>query len=107
LAGPESRRDNPDGTGTLTLCAKAPGFWGNVRQLDRAHRGLLAALAADPRLLPGREELAFIDVEVAETGYTAFTSKPKKEQVPAWLIVRRVRARNDKSAQGQDELFPA
>jgi len=232
--------------------------WGNVRQLDRAHRGLTAALAADPRLLPGREELAFIDIdstqkrvygyqkegaafghakvqgkslllkglnplisvistplaapvlgpvrlrggsagsargaaglaaeavgtareagctgkilvrfdsafynsaviravrrhgahfsvtvpmnssvraaigripeddwtpvaypqavwdsqldcwvsdaEVAETGYTAFTSKPKKEQVTARLIVRRVRARNDKAAEGQDELFPA
>jgi hypothetical protein len=37
--------------------------WGNVRQLDRAHRGLTAALAGDPRLLPGREELAFIDVD--------------------------------------------
>jgi hypothetical protein len=47
------------------------------------------------------------DAEVAETGYTAFTSKPKKEQVTARLIVRRVRARNDKAAQGQDELFPA
>jgi Transposase DDE domain group 1 len=232
--------------------------WGNVRQLDRAHRGLTTALAADPQLLPGREELAFIDVdstqervygyqkegagfghakvqgkslllkglnplisvistplaapvlgpvrlrggttgsargaaglaaeaigtareagcagkvivrfdsafynsavirtvirhkahfsvtvpmnssvraaiaaipgnawtairypqavwdgqlecwvsdaEVAEASYTAFTSKPKKEQVTARLIVRRVRARNDKAAQGQDELFPA
>jgi len=37
--------------------------WGNVRQLDKAHRGLTAALAADPRLLPGKEELAFIDVD--------------------------------------------
>ncbi len=27
--------------------------WGNVRQLDAAHRGLTAALARDPRLLPG------------------------------------------------------
>lgn len=231
--------------------------WGNVRQLDRAHRGLTAALAADPQLLPGREELAFIDVdstqervygyrkegaafghakvqgkslllkglnalvsvlstplaapvlgpvrlrggsagsargaaglaaeaigtareagctgkiivrfdsafynsavirtairhgahfsvtvpmnssarnaitaipeqkwtpiaypqaiwddqlecwisdaEVAETGYTAFTSRPKKEQVTARLIVRRVRARNEKAADGQGELFP-
>jgi hypothetical protein len=46
------------------------------------------------------------DAEVAETRYAAFTSKPKKEQVTARLIVRRVRARNDKAAQGQDELFP-
>ena len=232
--------------------------WGNVRQLDKAHRGLTAALARDPRLLPGREELAFIDVdstqhrvygyqkegaafghakiqgkslllkglnplisvistplaapvlgpvrlrggstgsargaaglaaeaigtareagctgkviarfdsafynsavirtvlrhgahfsvtvpanssvrnaigripedawtaieypqavwddqlecwisdaEVAETQYTAFTSRKKSEQVTARLIVRRVRARNQKQAEGQDELFPA
>jgi hypothetical protein len=231
--------------------------WGNVRQLDQAHRGLTAALAADPRLLPGKEELAFIDVdstqkrvygyqkegaafghakvqgkelllkglnplisvvstplaapvlgpvrlrggnagsargaagltaeaigtareagctgkiiarfdsafynsavirtairhgahfsvtvpknssvlaaitripqdawtpvkypqaiwddqldcwvsdaEIAETRYTAFTSKRKSEQVTARLVVRRVRARNDKEARGQDELFP-
>ena len=46
------------------------------------------------------------DAEVAETGYTAFASK-KKQQVAARLIVRRVRARNEKAAQGQDELFPA
>jgi hypothetical protein len=32
------------------------------------------------------------DAEVAETRYAAFTSKPKKEQVTARLIVRRVRA---------------
>jgi hypothetical protein len=232
--------------------------WGNVRQLDRAHRGLTTALAADPRLLPGREVLAFIDIdstqervygyqkegaafghakvqgkslllkglnplisvistplaapvlgpvrlrggsagsargaaglaaeaigtareagctgkviarfdsafynsavirtvtrhgahfsvtvpanssvraaiagipedawtairypqavwddqlecwvsdaEVAETRYTAFTSKKKSHQVTARLIVRRVRARNEKAAQGQDELFTA
>ena len=37
--------------------------WGNVRQLDRAHRSLLAALAEGPRLLPGRETLAFIDID--------------------------------------------
>ena len=40
--------------------------WGNVRQLDAAHRGLTAALAGDPRLLPGREELAFIDIDSAQ-----------------------------------------
>lgn len=47
------------------------------------------------------------DAEAAEIRYTAFTSRPKKEQVTARLIVRRVRARNDKAADGQDELFPA
>ncbi len=46
------------------------------------------------------------DAEVAEIEYAAFVSKKKSEQVTARLIVRRVRARNDKAAQGMDELFP-
>ena len=46
------------------------------------------------------------DAEVAETGYAAFASKKKSEQVTARLIVRRVRAKNDKAAEGMDELFP-
>lgn len=47
------------------------------------------------------------DAEVAEIQYTAFTSKPRKQQVTARLIVRRVRARNEQAAKGQGELFPA
>ena len=47
------------------------------------------------------------DAEVAEIPYAAFTSKPKNQQVTARLIVRRVRAENEKAPQGQDELFPA
>jgi hypothetical protein len=46
------------------------------------------------------------DAEVAGTEYTAFTSRKKSEQVTARLIVRRIRGRNEKAAQGQDELFP-
>ena len=47
------------------------------------------------------------EAEVAETGYAAFTSKKKELQVTARLIVRRVRALNNKAAEGQGELFPA
>jgi hypothetical protein len=47
------------------------------------------------------------DAEVAEIQYTAFASRKKSEQVTARLIVRRVRARNEKAGHGQDELFPA
>ena len=47
------------------------------------------------------------DAEIAETEYTAFTSKKKELQVTARLIVRRVRALDKKAAGGQDELFPA
>ena len=45
------------------------------------------------------------DAEVAETQYTAFTSK-KGKAVTARLIVRRVRDLNSKAGAGQDELFP-
>jgi hypothetical protein len=47
------------------------------------------------------------DAEVAETEYTAFTSRKKGQAVTARLIVRRVRDQNKKAAQGQGELFPA
>jgi hypothetical protein len=45
------------------------------------------------------------DAEVAETEYTAFTSK-KGQAITARLIVRRVKDLNRQAAQGQDELFP-
>jgi hypothetical protein len=45
------------------------------------------------------------DAEVAEAQYTAFASK-KKQAVTARLIVRRVRDKNKKAAEGMDELFP-
>jgi hypothetical protein len=47
------------------------------------------------------------DAEVAETSYTAFTSKKKQLHVTARLIVRRVRDKNPEAAPGQGELFAA
>jgi hypothetical protein len=44
------------------------------------------------------------DAEVAETEYTAFTSK-KGQAITARLIVRRVKDLNRQATQGQDELF--
>jgi hypothetical protein len=46
------------------------------------------------------------DAAIAETGYTAFTSK-KGQAVTARLIVRRVKRLNENATGGQDELFPA
>src|ERR1700728_2065486 len=46
------------------------------------------------------------DAQVAEAGYTAFTSAKKGQQITARLIVRRVRDLA-RQAPGQDELFPA
>jgi hypothetical protein len=45
------------------------------------------------------------DAEVAEVPYTAFTSRPKNQQVHGRLIVRRVKRLNAQTAAGQDELF--
>ena len=45
------------------------------------------------------------DAEVAEIGYTAFVSRPKRERVTARLIVRRVKRLSP--AAGQGELFTA
>jgi hypothetical protein len=79
--------------------------------------GIRAAIAAVPEdaWTPIRYPQALWDdqlrcwvsnAEVAETEYTAFTSKKKELQVTARLIVRRVREKG-KTAKGQGELFPA
>ncbi len=48
------------------------------------------------------------DAEVAEIGFTAFTSRRRCDHVTARLIVRRVRRLNpDSVPAGQGELFPA
>ncbi|MBB2997649.1 IS1380 family transposase [Paeniglutamicibacter cryotolerans] len=43
--------------------------------------------------------------EVAETGFTAFTSRKKAERVPGRLVVRRIPELNPKKAAGQGTLF--
>ena len=45
------------------------------------------------------------DAQVAETEYTAFTSK-KNKAITARLIVRRVKDLNRQAGEGQGELFP-
>jgi hypothetical protein len=45
------------------------------------------------------------DAEIAETRYTAFSSRPKAERIVVWLIVRRVKDKN--APEGQQELFTA
>lgn len=37
--------------------------WGNVRQLEKAGHELLVRLAAHTPLLPGADQLAFVDVD--------------------------------------------
>jgi hypothetical protein len=45
------------------------------------------------------------DAEVAEIAYTAFSSRPKNQQVHGRLIVRRVKRLNPAATTGQDALF--
>src|SRR5665648_248537 len=45
------------------------------------------------------------DAAVAEVPFTAFTSRPKAQQVAARLIVRRVKRLNPAARAGQGELF--
>jgi hypothetical protein len=59
-----------------------------------------------PRALWDDQLRAWVsDAEVAETEYTAFTSK-KGKAITARLIVRRVKDLNRQAGHGQDELFP-
>jgi hypothetical protein len=51
------------------------------------------------------EQRLISDAEVAEIGFTAFTSRAKKDRVTARLIVRRVKRLNPKSGEGQCDLF--
>lgn len=62
-----------------------------------------------PKAVWDEEEARWIsDAEIAEIPYTAFTSKPKKQQVTARLIVRRVKRLNPATVpEGQGELFTA
>lgn len=45
------------------------------------------------------------DAEVAETSFTAFTSRKKDEQVGCRLVVRRVKRLSGNAKHGQDTLF--
>ncbi len=60
-----------------------------------------------PQAIPDPETGELVSAaEVAEISYTAFTSKPKSQQVSARLIVRRIPELNQTKLAGQDPLFP-
>ncbi len=82
---------NMDSKVTAAIAAIPPQAWTPVRY---------------PRAIWDDQLSCWIsDAQVAETGYTAFTSAKKGQQITARLIVRRVRDQNKPA--GQDELFPA
>jgi Transposase DDE domain group 1 len=93
--------------------ARAAGAFFSVTVAMNPHvRAAIAAIGQDdwtpiqyPRALWDDQLRAWVsDAEVAETRYTAFTSK-KAGAITARLIVRRIRDLNRQAAAGQDELF--
>jgi hypothetical protein len=79
---------------------------------DKAVRGAIAGIAPDAwtaikytnAVFDEQQQRWVSDAEVAEIGYTAFTSRPKAKHVQARLIVRRVK---DMNPNNQSELFTA
>src|SRR5664280_364295 len=83
-------------------------------RMDKAVQKAIGSIPEDvwvsikyPKAIYDQDEQRWIsDAQVAEITYTAFTSKARKHQVTARLIVRRVKRLNPKTApQGQGELF--
>jgi hypothetical protein len=98
----------------IGACIRAGARFSVTARMDLAVKAAIAAISEDawtPIKYPQAiwdDQLGCwaSDAEVAETEYTAFTSK-KGQAVTARLIVRRVRDQNHKAAAaGQGELFP-
>ena len=91
---------------------RAGAFFSVTVQMNPHVRAAIAAIPADrwvpiqyPRAIWDDQLRAWVsDAEVAETKYTAFTSK-KAGAITARLIVRRVKDLNRQAEASQDELF--
>ena len=84
-----------------------------VRMNSAAERAIAAILETAwvtmkyPNAIFDQEQQRWIsEAEVAESSFVAFSSHPKKRQVPCRLVVRRVRRLGLTAKHGQDELFP-
>jgi hypothetical protein len=93
--------------------SRAGAYFSVTARMDPAVKAAIAAIGEDawtpiryPQAIWDDQLRCWAsDAEVAETAYTAFTSK-HGQAITARLIVRRVRDRNHK-ANAQSELFPA
>jgi DDE family transposase len=107
------RGDSAFYSAAFTGAVRAAGaFFSVTVQMNPHVKAAIAAIGEDawtpvryPRAIWDDQLRCWVsDAEVAETQYTAFTSK-KDQAITARLIVRRVRDLNPKAAAGQDELF--
>ncbi len=95
----------------IKACRDLGGCFSVTMRMDPKVRRRIAGIPADawvtiryPHAIWDDEEKAWIsDAEVAETGYTAFTSDAART-ITARMIVRRVRRLNPKAGQGQEML---
>jgi Transposase DDE domain group 1 len=107
------RADSAFYSAAFTGAVRAAGaFFSVTVQMNPHVRAAIAAIGEDawvpikyPRAVWDDQLRAWVsDAEVAETTYTAFTSK-KGQAITARLIARRVKDLNHKAGEGQDELF--
>jgi Transposase DDE domain group 1 len=108
-----ARADSAFYSAAFTGAVRAAGaFFSVTVQMNPHVKAAIAGISEDawtpiqyPRALWDDQLRRWVsDAEVAETKYTAFTSK-KGQAITARLIVRRVKDLNRKAGQGQDELF--
>ena len=109
-----ARADSAFYSAAFTGAARAAGVFFSVTvRMDPKVRAAIAAISEDawqpiayPRALWDDQLGCWVsDAQVAETRYTAFTSR-KGQAITARLIVRRVRDQNRNAAAGQGEMFP-
>ncbi len=94
----------------IAACRRHRTHFSITARQNRAVRAAIAAIDPGewtpikyPNAIFDEDQQRWIsDAEVAEIGYTAFTSRPKHQQVTARLIVRRV---PDLNPANQSELF--
>ncbi len=98
----------------IAAALAAKSLFSVTARMDSAVRKAIAAIPEQawatiqyPRAVWDEQEQQRIsEAQIAETGFTAFTSHPKKRQVECRLVVRRVQRLNPAAAAaGQDELF--
>jgi hypothetical protein len=101
------------GHATISAALKAGADVSVTARMDPAVQRAIAAIA-DDAWTPIQYTNAILDedsgqwvsvAEVAETPFTAFTSKKKSEQVTGRLVVRRIPDLAPKAAPGQGTLF--
>jgi hypothetical protein len=101
------------GAAACHAAIRAGAYFSVTARMDPAVRAAVASISTDawtpiryPQAVWDDQLACWVsDAEVAETEYTAFTSR-KGQAITARLIVRRVRDRNH-DARAQGELFPA